>query len=83
MRDRLITFLGFLAAICLLLYWTWTLLRPTFESVRDSGSGGIGAVSAGGFLLLPLTILGLALVGLWTVIRAIVHALLTGIRSRN
>jgi hypothetical protein len=76
MRNRLITFAGFLAAICLLLGWIRTILRPTFEF--GSGSGGIGAVSAGGLsiLLLLLTILGLVLAGLWTVVRALVHALI-------
>ena len=74
MTNRLITFLGFMAAICLLLWWISTILRPTFE--YGSGSGGIGAVSTGGFSIvsLLLAMVGLLLTGLWTVVRAIVDA---------
>jgi hypothetical protein len=81
MRHRLITVLGFLAALCVLVWWISMIVRPIFET----GSGGIGAVSSGvsGPLLLLLTILGLALVGLWTLVRAGVHAVLRITRSRN
>ena len=74
MRNRLITFVGVLVAICLLLWLTLPNLQLGF-GVERTGSGGIGAVSAdiSGLVLLLVTILGLALVGLWTVVRAIVR----------
>jgi hypothetical protein len=85
MSSRLITFLGFLGVTCLLLWWTSTLLRPTFEFAQGAGSGSMAAVSSGGLLLLLLllTILGLALVGVWTLARAIAHTALRITKSRK
>jgi hypothetical protein len=77
MRNRLITFAVLLVAICLLLWLTLPVWRLAF-GVEQTGSGGIGAASAGisELMLLLVTILGLALVGLWTLVRAIVRGVL-------
>jgi hypothetical protein len=66
----------FLLGLTLLCGWCYSLFRPTFES--GAGSGGIGAVSGGGVsvLLFLLILLGLGLVGLWTVARAICRRVL-------